>query len=313
MTIDHWCDPGDEPKCTYGGCVECLLQCLWDLCITFPYRVIAIIDNDVCNAFRMVELNLGAIGMHGFQACDCACVCTGQSFGANFCLPNFDIVAQSWQCQFACLWINKPEEVSRHTRHYLGTMKSPPEAPSSEAASFASANADAINSGVLDQEGNHIPPVAPVMVDDLFAVDVLDIACLSVAASIASLEDACSPDHPCQEKALSQEKLDLDHGEIRLIIGHTLNIRLMRVCLSDRKRSKILKMLVMEGWLLPHKRSTVKDIATLHGIFFYTTCHFPWARIQLIALQHLLGDTIRRNIMKPRLLSNVIVFLSPKT
>lgn len=64
--------------------------------------------------------------------------------------------------------------------------------------------------------------------------------------------------------------------------------------LSLRRREKIIKFIIEEGWLLPGKRASIRDIARILGLLQSICDIFIWGQAQLLVLQQLLAEQIRK-------------------
>ena len=302
FAINDWTNKVNEPPVTFPGSFLRLLVWTWNLRISFPWKKLLIMDNDITNAFRLLKLNPEVVPMHAYQACGYVGFATGQSFGGCFCPPNFDPVARARIQQARYLWKHEPKETLERAASYVANMKLPLELVPDEYHTVAQANFDSLNTGVYEdceqfRPGDirvRLPPAMPMQVDDLFSTDIRDTMPLTSAASIVALEDTFGPDHPCQEMVLSQEKLDLEYGETRLLVGFVLETRRMVVKLSPRRREKILKMILEQKWLHAGKRATIREIASLIGLLGDAAMYFPWAKAQLLVLTDLLRMCIRR-------------------
>jgi hypothetical protein len=115
-----------------------------------------------------------------------------------------------------------------------------------------------------------------------------------MATSAMSIYDVFGVTHPCQPDPLSQEKLDLDYTEVRLVTGQIVDDRRMVVDLSPRRRDKILAFLSEQGWLVPRHRANLRAIAQVHGLLLNAGTYFLWARCQFFVVQNLLHQELHR-------------------
>ena len=99
---------------------------------------------------------------------------------------------------------------------------------------FAQANADSQNTGVLDVNGDRLPPVFVAHVDDHLYADNKEYFPRGVAASVVGLDDSFGGSHVFQEDVLSDEKLRLIYKELRIVLGFQPNNRTMMVEISPR-------------------------------------------------------------------------------
>ena len=113
---------------------------------------------------------------------------------------------------------------------------------------FAQANTDSQNMGMLDDNGNRLPPSYVAHVDDHLYVDVKQDFPTNISGSIVALTDVFGGSHECQEPILSEEKLKLQYAEQRIVLGYQPNSRTLMVELSPRQREKIISYIEFHGW-----------------------------------------------------------------
>ena len=86
------------------------------------------------------------------------------TFGDNYSPQNFEPVAVVCSQQATYLWDNKPEEYLEKFRQYIDAMVLDPN--KWDARPFAQVNPDTLNMGVLDGNGNRLPPDFTTHVDN---------------------------------------------------------------------------------------------------------------------------------------------------
>ncbi|KAG7345440.1 hypothetical protein IV203_032971 [Nitzschia inconspicua] len=292
MAINDWTNKNEEPQVRFPGSFVRLLHWIWNLRISYPTERILIGDNDITGAFRLIKYVPEAVPMHGYVASGYLGLATGQTFGDNSSPGNFEVAAIARQHHASFLWHHKPSEVLLRANEYVSNMRIQPVRPSSALQCFAGANYDSLNHGVFDSDGERLPPPFPHQVDDCMFADIPEYIRLTSAASIVALEDVFGPKHPCQESVLSIEKLDMEYGEDRLVVGQCPNTRRMVVELSPRRREKLLSYIETEGWLSP-RHASMRQVATVMGMVDSTAEYFPWARAQLFPLHDRLRHAIK--------------------
>ncbi|KAG7339748.1 hypothetical protein IV203_025427 [Nitzschia inconspicua] len=292
MAINDWTNKDEEPQVQFPGSFVRLLHWIWNLRISYPTERILIGDNDITGAFRLIKYVPEAVPMHGYAASGYLGLATGQTFDDNSSPGNFEVAAIARQQHASFLWHHKPSEVLLRANEYVSNMRIQPVRPSSALQCFAGANYDSLNHGVFDSDGERLPPPFPHQVDDCMFADIPEYIRLTSAASIVALEDVFGPKHPCQESVLSVEKLDMEYGEDRLVVGQCPNTRRMVVELSPRRREKLLSYIETEGWLSP-RHASMRQVATVMGMVDSTAEYFPWARAQLFPLHDRLRHAIK--------------------
>eukprot|EP00536_Pseudo-nitzschia_multiseries_P015577 jgi/Psemu1/43124/gm1.43124_g len=209
--------------------------------------------NSFCNAYHLCKLNTEIVQMHAYQPCDYLGFATSQSFGGCSCPPNWDPVAQACIQMVRYWWHHEPTE----TLH----------------AATSHGHLDSTNCGVFEDGKNPvpgcpcvwIPPAMPMQVEDLFTSSAIATTRLASAASIMSLQDVFSLDHPSQEHILNASWPGLT------------------ICLLPHRCTKILSYIHHEAWLQPHKTApTIHNIATLLGLLHNTFQHYLWGLCHIL-------------------------------
>eukprot|EP00536_Pseudo-nitzschia_multiseries_P001916 jgi/Psemu1/4475/gm1.4475_g len=278
--INNWANKANEPPITFPGSFLRFLNYVWNLCISFPHNAILIMDNDVCNAYRLCKLNQKIVPMHAYQACRYLGLATGQSFSDCFCATNWDPPDTHGTT-------NVPTH-SVHPRLVLTLCSSDPKIPPSDYPTVGHAPLDSINC-----TPSHPHPLAmPMHIDNLSTANVIATIRLASAASIMSLQDVFGPDHPCQEQILSQNKLNLAYTKERLLVGFAVNSGSMIVCLLPYCRTKILSYTHKEAWLLPRKTATIHDLATLLSLLGDAFQHYPWGLCHILVFRNTVCNSI---------------------
>ena len=160
---------------------------------------------------------------------------------------------------------------------------------------FTAAQADSINPGVINADGSCRPSQYVGHVDDdhLYA-EVMEFLRRVIACSFVSANDAFGGSHEFQEDLISVRKLNMLYKEIGTLLGYLPNSRTLMVELSPRRREKIIKFIIEEGWLHPNKRASIRDIARILGLLQSICDIFIWGQAQFLVLQHLLADQVRK-------------------
>jgi hypothetical protein len=244
------------------------------------------------NAFRFIRNNPSVVAMCGFIANGLLGFSTGQCFSACFSPPNFNQGAKGRQEQAGFLWEHEPERTLERALKHTTRMVFE-ETDSTDP--FEPASRDAHNTGVFRNNGSRKPPTFPMQVDDCMYADVDEHFKLTAASSIISLEDTFGVDHPCQEKAISEKKLNPVYNEERLLLGHELNTRRMVVIVSAKRRTKIMSyIMTAEGWTTVESSKTIREACTVLGLIGPAAEYNSWARSQLFILQNLVREELAK-------------------
>ena len=141
---------------------------------------------------------------------------------------------------------------------------------------FAKAQADSLNPGVKNEDGSRKPSTYVGHVDDHLYAEVAEFLRRAIACSFVAADDAFGGSHKFQEDLISTRKLNMLYKEIRILLGYLPNTRTMMVEISPRCREKIIKFILEEGWLLPGKQATIRDIARILGLLQSICDIFLW-------------------------------------
>jgi hypothetical protein len=162
-----------------------------------------------------------------------------------------------------------------------------PPPTSEELAKFVPAEADSINTGVLDSNGLRIPPPFPHHVDDNMYADIEDYITLTISASQLGLFQVLGFPSPHSPSLFNYEKFDGSLCHQRHTIGRHIDTRRMEVSIVPSKRQGAIDMLAL--WI-PLKTFSLREISSLHGTLESLTADIKWARPLFFTMQ----ATIRR-------------------
>ena len=291
VAINDHVDTDTEGDCTFLHSFTRYCQYLWNIRITYPKERIFVGDDDVKNAFRLVKNNPAAVSMHGFRGHGLLGFCTGQSFGDNYSPSNFDIFAVVRTLHAIWLWNNEPEQCRQKSSKYIDNITF--DHNPTDAREFEIAHMDSKNPGILDKDGNRLPPQYVAHVDDHLYADVEKYMPTTVACSVVSLDDVFGGSHKFQELVISEEKLFLKYSEERVLLGFLPDTRAMVVKLSPRRRQKLIALMETGNWTTTRKTANIKELAQIFGMLRSAAEFFPWALAQLLALQQIIRIAVR--------------------
>jgi hypothetical protein len=292
MAINDHVNTDTEGECTFLHSFTRYCQYLWNVRISYPKERIYVGDDDVKNAFRLVKNNPAAVSMHGFRGHGLLGFCTGQSFGDNYSPSNFDIFAVVRTMHAIWLWTNEPAQCKQKASKYIDDIAF--DHNKSDIREFAPAHKDSKNPGILDNDGNRLPPQYVAHVDDHLYADVEEYMPTTVACSVVSLDDVFGGSHKFQELVISEEKLFLTYSEERVLLGFLPDTRAMLVKLSPRRRKKLIALMQKGNWTTTRKSATIKELAQIFGMLRSAAEFFPWALAQLLALQQTIRIAVRK-------------------
>ena len=290
FAINDWIDKITEGEVFFPGSFQRFLISVYNLRISFPYDVIFLCDDDITNAFRLIKINPEVVSMHAFRGCGKLALSTGNTFGNTNCPFNFDQPATARTQHASYLWTHRSDECIEKEKEHLALLTTE---EVDTTLDFTQAERDSLNPGVFDDNDNRLGAVYVGHVDDtIYASTKVDLE-RTVACSLVSATETFGGNHECQEKIISEIKLDMDYKERRVLLGYLPDSRTMMVGLSPRRRKKIIQYIEAEGWLLP-KSASIRDIARILGLLQSICDIYLWGQAQLLVLQQLLGDCIRK-------------------
>ena len=288
--INDWIDPDLEGDISFRNSVKKYLKVIYNMRITYPFVPIYQADDDITNAFRLFKYNPVMVAMHAFWGHGFLGFCTGMTFGDNASPANFDIAAVVRREHAKHLWKYDSERCERETREYIDNMKFDPH--DNDTRPFVQAAIDEFNTGALDEDGNRRPTEYINHVDDNLYPEIRELMPRAVACSIVAVNEVFGGAHEFQTKILSDDKLELEFSEQRVLLGHLPDTRSMTVRISPRRREKVMKYLSQEKWISSKSDATLRELATVLGIIQSAAEFYPWAIAQVQCLQQLVRETI---------------------
>jgi hypothetical protein len=243
FAINDWCGKATEPLLIFADSFVETLIWIWNLRITYPFLEIYLCDDDITNAFRQVKYPPNLTGLHCKVVNGVLYMDTGQTFGDTPSPANFEPIAICRSQLAKYLW-NRFGTVQR-TLPLLPKIEHQAPPTPVEVSSFVQANRDSRNQGVLDKEGNRLPPLYRHHVDDSLYADIEKYLVRTVCASALALYEILGfPTDTRQIGAMSMDKLDTMYRPERKMVGYTLNTRAMTVALLQYKRDQMMEVMV---------------------------------------------------------------------
>ena len=219
MAINDWTTKDMEPALTFATAELMFMSWVYNLRITYPDKEINLADDDVSGAFRQAKYAPALVALHTSIQCGFGVLNTGATFGDNTPPSNFEPIASSRRMLVSWLWLNDPQ-VERCTLPVLPPISFAAPPTDEEVASFTPADADTLNPGVLDANGQRKSPTYPMHVHENLYADIQEFLPRTVTASAASLFDILGwPDNPWVPTPLSDEKLVTTYNHLRRLVG----------------------------------------------------------------------------------------------
>ena len=178
------------------------------------------------------------MALHTSIQCGYGVLNTGTTFGDNTSPSNFDPFGLARRVLSAWLWLHDPH-VKDRTLPFLPPIQMDPPPSAAEIAKFTPADPNSRHTGVLDDNGNRLPPPYNMHVDDNMYADVSTFLVQTVAASAAGLFDLLGwPDDKRVPPPLSYDKLETVYNHSRKAVGRQFNSRRLTVGMPPYKRER---------------------------------------------------------------------------
>jgi hypothetical protein len=206
---------------------------------------------------------------------------TGQTFGSEASPGNWEPFANARQQIAEHIWaiLDLPLLAAAFLPSIVFAAPPTP----AEVATFVQANADAENPGVLDANGERLPPAFVTHVDDCAYADIREFMLRTIAASIMALFEVLGYPMVDVQVALSLAKFLGHYNHIRKVLGYLINSRTMTVDILPNKREQIVAELAR--WMTM-KSFTLREAAVLVGSLEHISRYNLWGRVWFFALRN---------------------------
>ena len=289
LAINDVTSKDTEPELTFSKAFMDFLRWVWNLRITYPYEKLLVGDDDVSGAFRGGKFNPHLVGMHSFVCSNHLCMNTALTFGDSISPSIFQAFATAI-CELSQhLWLTKHDVVSAGQR-YLPPLQLPKPAES-VSTNYARANKDSLNPGVLDPQGNRLPPTFTRHVDDSIYADIPRLFPRAVCSSVLGLYGVMGEPSKFAPDVLSREKFESTYSHRRRVLGKQVDTDRMVISMLEEKRRKILDLL--KGMIADDRKLyTITDLAKLIGKLVDAGQYCKWGRAQIFCLENALRKII---------------------
>jgi hypothetical protein len=182
---------GSEDDCLFGTVREKIFQRIYNLRISFPEEDIVLHANDVKSCFRQVKLHPDIMGAFSYIIANQLFLSCGLPFGTDFSPQNWEPLRQILEILAEKLFDD--ESLLIKHKKYLDQLVFDRSLSSRgtkrRKRTFTRAVADAINKGVLDENGNMKPTPHGYYVDDGVYAELFRLLRIqrAVAASIEAI------------------------------------------------------------------------------------------------------------------------------
>ena len=280
QAINDLASKDTEPPLTFAGAELGFMIWLYNLRITYPDLEIYIADDDISGAYRRMKYHPNLMALHASIQCGYLVINTGGTFGDNTSPSNFDPLALSRRFVSRYVWMNDPNVVERMSPS-LPPITTVPADPTVQ---YVQADADGLNRGVLDANGERLPPSFDMHVDDSLYADIDQFLARTVCSSVAGLELVFGNfDDIRVPKPLSDDKFESVYTHIRRLVGRLFNSRNMTVGILPYKLEQLRDLLL--EWK-DKRKFQLLELARLLGILENHTRYARWARYWFFALQN---------------------------
>ena len=258
----------------FPGLFKWTLQWIYNLQISYSELAIYLGDDNVTNKFKWIKNNPSIVAMCNFTSVEHAILgfCTWQKIENCWSPSNFEVIAVARQIWLQYLWLKQPKETVGRVVPFAKKMlivdpilKDPP----------VKVQKDALNPGVFNSQGNQLPPLYNMKVDDYMFTDVKEYIIKTATTSIIGLNNLFGAAQPFQKQPLSFKKWDPLYGELRLLVGNKVNTWHMVVLIFKDQQLKVICFLQEEDWIFSGHSKTIRQICTVLGILNSAAKYFP--------------------------------------
>ena len=284
MAINDWTHKDDEYTVPSELAEIQLMIWMFNLRITYPSKELYLVDVDVSGAFRWLKYDPEVVGMHTSIQCGIGVFNTGGTFGDCTTPGNWYIFADVRKELAKWLWLHQ-QDIIQLADEYLPELTIDPEPSEETVASFAPAEPDSVNVGVLNPDGTRKSPQFDHHVDDCVFCDTGELIIRATAASVYSLYKTITFPQPEVLNPLSLPKLDTTFNNLRKCLGRMYDTRNLTVFMCDYKRKQFL--VHIDNWLAMTSL-TLREVCTIVGMLEHHTRYAKWARAWFYTIQNCL-------------------------
>ena len=287
---------GVEDDCLFGDARQRIWTRLYNLRITYPSTDIIIHANDVKSCFRQIKLHPDIMGAFSYIIANTLFLSCGLPFGTDFSPQNWEPFRRILELLAERLF----DDDSLRTKHrkYLDQLVFDQSLGKSQERPFTVAAPDALNTGVLTQEGTPAPTPHNYYVDDGIYAEVFDrtrvekALAASIEAIFIMLGDS---DLSRRQDPVSFDKLiEMLVSHLNRILGHVIDTRRLVVGVPESFIQEVLTML-RTTWGDHRKQFTVKEAEELSGKLQHIAITAPWLKFLLTQICASLAAALKLN------------------
>ena len=286
--------PNENPPIFYGTAFQRYLQWLWNLRISYPFKDIIQMADDISAAFHRVLYHPDMAVIFSTVWRTHLVVPVGSIFGARHS-PSFYMDKGEARSHFAQTF---PDPTLLPSTDLASQIVLPPEPSLPEALSFTQAVADSRHQGILNPHGDNPERRQAVYVDDTGNAHIRRIFPTVVNCSVAAAYLLFGYPHedPDRPPCINPNKWVRHVSHVMKFLGYEIDSRTMRVIWPIPKRQKLLIFLdeLLEPQLdTPRRGSTPLQCSRVLGLFRHAAILSPRGTYKSLTFQHLFNDLIR--------------------
>ena len=285
---------GTELDCKFGEVKRDLLTRIWNLRISYPTDDIILHANDVKSCFRQLKHHPNVMGAFSFIIGDILFLQCGLTFGSDFSPANWEVIRRIAE-QLAEKLFHDKSLRAKH-RKYLDRLQWNKKL--GKPTVFYPATPDAINQGVIQQDGTAAATPHKFFVDDDCYAEVFRKVLVeqAVAASIEAIFLLLGEsDLDKRQDPISFDKMEeMVVSYSNKILGQIINTRQMEVETPPEFIAETLKLL-RTTWHPRRKRFTVSEAEILAGRLNYISETAPWLKFMVSHLYSSITFALTKN------------------
>ncbi len=249
------------------------LTSIYNWRISYPGMTIYIALADIMACFCFPRILDDITGAFGFVADELFFLATSHVFGSNTSASSWELLQRSIEflipvCMDDSSLIEKHAELLSMIKWDECNINAPK----------TQVHACKINQGVLDEDGNLLPPAGNIYVDDILSAGFSRNYILNLlAATIKAIFTVCGePQTEVRQCPLSLEKLlDMIVGPVQIVLGLSVDTNKMMVGIAEEYREQVRAML-KTNWTSKRKFFQACDMQKLIGKIARLGEGAPW-------------------------------------
>lgn len=291
---------GSEDDCLFGTVRQKLFTRIYNLRISFPDDDIVLHANDVKSCFRQIKLHPDIMGAFSYIIADQLFLSCGLPFGTDFSPQNWEPLRQILEILAERLF-DDDSLLVKHKK-YLDQLvfdRSLTSRPAKRRKlTFTRAVADAINTGVLDEDGQMGPTPHGYYVDDGVYAEIFKMLRIkkAVAASIEAifvlLGDSALKYR--QDPVSFDKVIEMIVSHVNRILGHNIETRKLTVGVPEEFVATVLRSL-RTTWGEHRKSFTANQTSELCGQLNHIAITAPWLKFLMTQVYASLSAALHLN------------------